>query len=144
MERAVRDLFTHYEEFTRRSLAGEAIDPAEVARLYTPEVIGASPAGVRAAKTDAEFCAVLTQGYAGYRAIGTQAMRIRDLRLTPIDDLHLVAHVGWTATYARPDLPKTSLDFEVHYLVQVLDGVARVFGWVAGDESAALKDRGIL
>jgi hypothetical protein len=143
-ESAVRDLFTHYEDFTRRALAGGDIDPAEIAALYTPEVIGASPEGVRAAKTDDEFLAVLAQGNAGYRAIGTQAMTVRDLRLVPIDAAHCVAHVGWTATYARPDLPETNVDFEVHYLVQVIEGTARVFGWVAGDETAELKDRGIL
>ncbi len=143
MERAVRALFTRYEAFTLHALAGAEIDPAEVAALYTPEVIGASPGGVSAAKTDAEFCAALAQGHAGYRAIGTQAMRVREMRVTPIDALHCVAHVGWTATYARPDLPETQVDFDVHYLVQILDGNARVFGWVSGDEAAALRAGGI-
>ena len=27
-----------------------------------------------------------------------------------------------------------SIDFEVHYFIQELDGKPRVFGWVSGDE----------
>ena len=41
-------------------------------------------------------------------------------------------------------LPETVLDFDVHYLVQVLEGIARVFGWIAGDEEAVLKRHGII
>ena len=35
------------------------------------------------------------------------------------------------------------IDFDVHYLVQKLDGEAKVFGWVSGDEQALLKKHGI-
>ncbi len=37
----------------------------------------------------------------------------------------VMAHVAWTATYDRKDLPETAIDFDVHYLVQVLDGEAK-------------------
>lgn len=55
-----------------------------------------------------------------------------------------MAHVGWRAWYQRPDLPETVIDFDVHYLVQVLDGRARVFGWISGDEQALLEQHGII
>jgi hypothetical protein len=71
-------------------------------------------------------------------------MRIRNVALSVIDDLHCVAHVGWTATYRRDDLAETAIEFDVHYLVQLRDGAAKVFGWVAGDEQAALRQRGII
>jgi hypothetical protein len=61
-----------------------------------------------------------------------------------MDDHHCVAHVAWTATYARTDRPDVALDFEVHYFVQKLDGAAKVFGWVSGDEEALLRQHGIL
>jgi hypothetical protein len=141
MESAVRELFARYESFFARALAGTA-DMAEAETLYTTDVIAASPAGVMSGKT-ADFRDTMAQGYAHYRAIGTRTMRLRELHLIPIDDSHCVAHVGWTATYARPDPPETAVDFEVHYLVQIRDGVARVFGWIAGDEDAALKQHGI-
>jgi hypothetical protein len=55
-----------------------------------------------------------------------------------------VAHVAWTATYARKDQPDVAIDFDVHYFVQTLDGEPKVFGWVSGDEQALLRKHGII
>ena len=143
METAVRRLFERYESFFRQALAGQ-MDMDEVASLYASDFIAASPAGVMSGKNDDRLKQVMAQGYAHYRAIGTQEMRIRHVRLSSIDECHCVAHVAWTATYARKDLPETAIDFDVHYLVQVLGGKAKVFGWVSGDEQALLKQHGIV
>ena len=62
----------------------------------------------------------------------------------PIDELHCLAHVGWTASYAKAGQGDIVIDFEVHYLVQEFDGEAKVFGWVSGDEQALLKERGVI
>lgn len=86
----------------------------------------------------------MAQGYERYRAMGTKAMRLREVRLDPIDGLHGVAHVAWTATYARGDGPDVAIDFDVHYLLQERDGELKVFGWVSGDEEASLRKHGIL
>lgn len=143
-EATIRDLFDRYARFFERSLAGD-IDMDEVASLYASDFIAASPAGVMTGKNDDGFRQVMAQGYAHYRAIGTKAMRVRGVRLSPIDEHHGVAHVAWTATYAREDLAEVAIDFEVHYLVQQLgDGGPKVFGWVAGDEQAVLKEHGIV
>jgi hypothetical protein len=120
------------------------MDMGQVASLYASEFIGAAPAGVMTGKNDDQFKQVMAQGYAHYRAIGTKEMRIRNVRLSPIDEHHCVAHVAWTATYARKDQPDVAIDFDVHYLVQKLDGEPKVFGWVSGDEQALLKQHGIV
>jgi hypothetical protein len=120
------------------------MDMDAVAALYASEFIAASPAGVMAGKNDDRLKQVMAQGYARYRAMGTKEMRTRDVRLSPMDDHHCVAHVAWTATYARTDRPDVALDFEVHYFVQKLDGAVKVFGWVSGDEEALLRQHGIL
>ncbi len=143
MEASVRKLFERYESFFRQSLAGD-IDMDEVAALYASEFIAASPAGVMAGKNDDQLKQVMTQGYARYRAIGTKGMRMRNARISPIDDHHCVAHVAWTATYARKDRPDVAIDFDVHYFVQKLDVEPKVFGWVAGDEQALLRKHGII
>lgn len=143
METAVRRLFERYERFFNRSLGGK-VDTDELASLYASEFIGAAPAGVRAGKNDDQFRQALAQGYDHYRAIGTKEMRIRNIRIVPIDGLHCVAHVSWTATYARKDLPDVAIDFDVHYLVQMLDREPKVFGWISGDERALLKKHGIV
>ncbi|MBB3391635.1 hypothetical protein FHT82_004413 [Rhizobium sp. BK275] len=142
MEAVVEKLFERYERLFRQALAGKA-DMDEIASLYASDVIAASPAGVMSGKNDDELKRMMAQGYEHYRSIGTKEMLLRHVRLSPIDESHCVAHVAWRAAYARKDQPDTDIDFEVHYLVQVLDGGAKVFGWVSGDEQALLKQHGI-
>jgi hypothetical protein len=143
MDASVRKLFDRYERFSRQSLAGD-VDMNEVAALYASEFIAASPAGVMAGKNDDHLKQTMRQGYAHYREIGTKDMRIRDVRVSPIDEHHCIAHVAWTASYARKDQPDIAIDFDVHYLVQKLDGDPKVFGWVSGDEQALLRQHGII
>src|ERR1051326_2133201 len=127
MEAATRKLFERYERVFNKSLGGDA-DMDEVASLYASDFIAASPAGVMTGKNADQLKQAMAQGYARYRAIGTKEMRIRDVRISPIDEHHCLAHVAWTATYARKDQPDTAINFDVHYLVQKLEGDARVFG----------------
>jgi hypothetical protein len=142
MEASVRKLFERYESFFKKALGGD-VDMSEVASLYASDFIAASPAGVMTGKNDDQLKQVMTQGYAHYRAIGTKEMRIRNVRLSPIDEHHCVAHVAWTAIYARKDQPDITIDFDVHYFVQKLDGEPKVFGWVSDDEQALLRKHGI-
>lgn len=142
MEAQVRKLFERYEQLFRKSLAGDA-DMDEVASVYASAFIAASPAGVMVGKNDDELKQVMEQGYAHYRAIGTKEMRIRDVRISPIDEHHCVAHVAWTSIYARKGQPDVTIDFDVHYLVQKLDGEPKIFGWVSGDEQEVLRKHGV-
>ncbi|WP_447920171.1 nuclear transport factor 2 family protein [Achromobacter aegrifaciens] len=142
MESTVKELFERYERFFNQSLHGD-LDGEEMASLYASDFIAASPAGVMAGKNDDQLIQAMTQGYARYRAMGTKEMRVRDVRLSPMDELHCVAHVAWTAVYGREGQPDTNIDFDVHYFVQLLDGVPKVFGWVSGDEQALLRKHGI-
>jgi hypothetical protein len=95
-------------------------------------------------KNDDHLKEVMAQGYARYRAMGTKAIRISNVRVSPIDAYHCVAHVAWTATYARQDQPDMTINFDVHYFVQKLDGEPKVFGWVSGDEQALLRKQDII
>jgi hypothetical protein len=143
MQSSEMRFFRRYESFFNRSLGGD-MDGDEVAALYASEFIAASPAGVMTGKNDDQLKQVMAQGYARYRALGTKEMRIRNVRLSAIDDHHCVAHVAWTAIYARKDQPDVAIDFDVHYFVQKLEGEPKVFGWVSGDEQALLKKHGII
>jgi hypothetical protein len=143
MERSVRKFFERYESFFNQSLGGD-MDFDAIATLYASEFIAASPAGVLTGKNDDQLKQVMSQGYARYRAMGTKEIRMRNVRLSPIDDQHCVAHVAWTATYTRKDQPDVAIDFDVHYFVQKLDGEPKVFGWVSGDEQALLRKYGII
>jgi len=144
METSVRKFFERYASLFNQALGRNANMDEEVAALYASEFIAASPAGVMAGKNDDQLKEVMAQGYERYRAMGTKEMRLRDVRLSPIDDLHCVAHVAWTAIYSRRDQPDLAIDFDVHYFVQKLAGEPKVFGWVSGDEEALLKERGVI
>jgi hypothetical protein len=143
MESSVRKLFERYERFFKQSLGGD-IDMDEVASLSASDVIAASPAGIMTGKNDDQLKQVMAQGYAHYRAIGTKEMRMRNVSVSSIDEHHCVAHVAWTATYARQGQADTAIDFDVHYLVQKLDGEPKIFRWVSGDEQALLRKHGII
>ena len=143
METGVRAFFERYETVFNRSLGGDA-DMDAVTTLYASEFIAASPAGVMAGKNDDQLKQAMAQGYARYREIGTKEMRLRDVRVSPLDDRHCVAHVAWTATYARTNQPDVTIDFDVHYFIQMLGGEPKVFGWVSGDEEALLRQHGIV
>ena len=143
MQTSVRKLFERYERVFNAALHGDG-DMDDVAALYASDFIAASPAGVMTGKNDEQLKQVMAQGYARYRAIGTKEMRIRQLRISPMDEHHCVAHVAWRATYVRNDKPDVTIDFDVHYLVQQLGAEPKVFGWVSGDEQAVLKEHGII
>ncbi len=143
MEADVRKFFERYESFFNQSLGGD-MNMDGAAALYASEFIAASPAGVMTGKNDDQLKQVMAQGYARYRAMGTKEMRLRDVRISPIDEHHCVAHVAWTATYAREDQSDVAIDFDVNYFVQKLNGEPKVFGWVAGDEQALLREHGII
>ena len=142
MDTGVRTLFERYEQVFGKGLRG-CMDMNEAASLYASDFIAATPAGVVGGKNDERLKQVMTQGYEHYRAIGMKDMRMRGLRISRIDEHHCIAHVAWTATYARKHQPDVAIDFEVHYLVQELNSEPRVFGWVSGDEQAALKEYGV-
>ena len=142
MEAEVKTLFACYEHAMKQALAGRP-DLDQSTAFYAPAYIAASPAGVMAGTNDAALRQALEQGYAHYRSIGTKEMRIRDVCLSPIDEHHCMAHVAWTATYTRKDKSDVAIAFDVHYLVQQLDGAPKIFGWISGDEQAVLKQHGI-
>ena len=143
METSVRKLFERYERLFNQSLGGDK-DMREIASLYSSNFMASTPTGVMTGKNNDQLKQVMARGYAHYRAIGTKEMRIRSLRLSPIDEHHCVAHVAWRATYARKDQPDVVIDFDVHYFVRMFGEVSKVFGWVSGDEQALLRQHGII
>jgi tellurite resistance-related uncharacterized protein len=143
MEASVRELFERYERLFNRALSG-VVDLDEVASLYAPEFIGAAPGGVMTGKNDEYFAQAMALGYANYRNIGMKDMRLREVRIAPIDEFHCLAHVAWTATYSRWDQADVAIEFDVHYFVRHLDEEPKVFGWVTGDEEGVLREHGIL
>ena len=139
----VERFFQRYERFFTQSLCGE-IDGDEMTELYAPEFIAASPLGVLTGKNDAGFQQALSGGYEQYRKIGTKGMCVRGIEVSQIDELHCVAHVAWRASYEAADRQQIAIDFDVHYLMQELNGKFRIFGWISGNEQELLKQYGVI
>ena len=142
-EISIIDFFDRYQRFFTEALAGN-LNASDLSVFYTSEFITATPAGVMMGKNDDTLKRNIVNGYAYYRAIGTKSMRVRNVRLSPIDDRHAVAHVAWTAVYAKDFQPDINIGFEVHYLMQESNGQIKIFGWVSGDEQALLRERGVI
>lgn len=142
-KRFIKTVFQRYEQFFMQSLNGE-LDDTVMSELYASEFIAASPLGVLTGKNDTNFQQALSEGYEQYRKIGTKEMRVRDVEMLPIDDLHCVADVAWTASYEVANGQQVNIDFNVHYLMQNLNGKLRVFGWISGNEQELLKEYGVL
>jgi hypothetical protein len=140
---SIRELFQRYQEFFRNAINGE-VDMEQGAAFYATAVIGAGPAGVMTSQNDEKFREFLRQGFEAYREMGTKDMRMRGIDVTSIDELHCLARVSWTAVYDRGDDRDVAIDFDVHYLVQQIQGTPKVFGWISGDEQAVLKEHGIV
>ena len=138
----MKGLFQRYQRVFEKGLNGD-VDAREVAAFYAPAFIAASPAGVFTGKNDDALLQVMKEGYARYRQTGMKSMGLRDISLAVIDDRHWVAHVSWTANYARGGQPDVAIEFEVHYLIQKLHGKPKIFGWVSGDEQELLRQHGI-
>ena len=140
---SIKEFFLRYERFFMQSLDGD-LDANEISSLYAEEFIAASPIGVMSGKNDRQFQQALMQVYEQYRQIGTKGMTVRNVKISPIDEFHCIAHVAWTAIYSTVEKPNISIDFEVHYLMQNLDDRPQIFGWISGDEQKLLKEYGVI
>ncbi|MFC4256315.1 DUF4440 domain-containing protein [Altererythrobacter xixiisoli] len=147
MQHAITQLFARYESLVNDALDDHA-DMAAIRDLYADAFIAAAPAGVSTGAKDGcrdgpTLEQSMAEGFAHYCAIGTKSMTVQNLRITPIDDLHALAHVDWRASYDVRGAHK-DVDFTNAYLVRITDGQAQVFGWITGDEDAELRRHGII
>lgn len=141
MHKAVKELFERYARNFNAALMAEP-DLEAIAGLYAETFIAASPAGIMSGRNDDELRKVMAGGFARYRQMGTKKMEVSDLRVTPIDELHGLAHVDWRATY-EVDGARKVIDFTNVYLVRIEGTKGKVFGWITGDEDAELRKHGI-
>lgn len=142
---SLEEFFQAYTDAYNRSLDGE-VDETGIRSAYAAHFISATPAGVLIGGNDATFGEKLRQMYAFYDGIGASGLTLRSVDARAIDDLHDIARVGWRGQYRRPSDGKTvEIDFDVTYLMQSLrPHCPQIFAFVAGDEMAALRERGLV
>jgi hypothetical protein len=137
--------FADYEARTNRAFADPPIvDTEESAAVYTECFIEAHPKGVICFKNDAELRKSIPQLLEGQRKLGAKSMKIAELTITPIDDLHAMAKVHWEARYIKQDGAEVVADFDETYFVQTIDDTPKIFAYVAGDQEKLLKEKGLI
>lgn len=70
-------------------------------------------------------------------------MAVDHVAVHQIDPMHGVASVARASIFERSGEAPRVVRFSVHCLVQLREGDARIFGWIAGDEEAELPALGI-
>ncbi len=135
--------FAGYEARTNRALDGEA-DIEAIAGAFSDCFIGASPNGVMCGKNDEKLRAAISQGMEFYRSIGTKSMKISSVSITPLDGCHSMVRIYWRAVYEKKNGGNETIDFDVIYLLQIIDGKIGIFAYITGDEQKALRERGLI
>ncbi|MFB5660371.1 nuclear transport factor 2 family protein [Alteribacillus sp. HJP-4] len=142
MKERIKEFFKTYEDQFNIALEGKA-DLEKIAGFYSEEFIAANPSGVKAGENNNELKEAMDKGYEYYRSIGTKKMECKEVQITPLDDKHAVAHTKWNSVYLK-DEEEVSIPFKNNYLIKFRDGKPIIFGWITGDESQLLKDKGII
>jgi hypothetical protein len=145
MEEAIREFFQAYARRFEAALdASGQVDVAGVIDSFAPYFVESSPAGVHGGRNGLVFRWMVPRGFAYYRKLGTQQMRIDSLQVTELDPMHAMAKVGWHSEYVKKgDGAVVSIDFVVIYLLRLGDSGPKIFASVSGDEQKALREHGL-
>ena len=71
-------------------------------------------------------------------------LAVRAITTPPIDETHQLARVDYRATYHKPRGETVAIDFAVTYFLAAQEQTFTIFGFVAGDERALLRQHGVL
>ena len=144
-ESELQTFFAEYAARFNRAL-GETpeLDVEATAAAFADCFVAASPAGVMCGQNDDQFRAQLPKGMEFYRSIGTYAMKIGSLVITPIDELHALVRVRWESRNRRRDGVEIPIDFDVFYFLQDRDGSPRIFAFITPDEQRILRGKGLI
>ena len=144
MNERIEEFFKQYAERFNKSLYEEDADIDGTARSFADYFIEANPMGVNCGQNDKHFRAVIPQGYDFYKSIGITSMEIISQTITQLDSSHAMNKIAWKAEFRRKDSTTGALNFEVIYLLQVIDGECKIFAYITGDEKRALKENGLI
>lgn len=138
----IEAFFEKYEQRFADGLAGKP-DVEGTVDAFADFFVEASPVGIIGSKNDAAFRESIPKGYDFYKSIGTTEMKINQVHITDLDDLHYLVDVYWEAFYSR-DEGNQSIEFNVMYMLQNQNGALRIFAYITGDEEKVLKEKGLI
>lgn len=144
MNAQIDHFFNEYAARTNHALANPpVVDVNAATAAFAPYFVEASPKGVNGGANDDEFRKAIPKGFAFYRSIGTQSMKITDKTVTPLDDFHWMVKVHWQAAYEKEG-KKDVINFDVIYFLNGTDNDLKIFAYITGDEEQTYKDHGLV
>lgn len=140
LQQQLQPFFAAYEQRFNDVLNGKPTDVEATAGAFADYFVESSPAGVMGGKNDNKFREQIPKGNEFYKSIGTQSMKIGQLEITAIDELHAIAKVHWLSSYKKD----IHIDFDVFYFVTLASGEPKIFAFVTGDEQKVLQEKGLV
>jgi hypothetical protein len=145
VDQQIQEFFDAYAGRFNKALGDNFQDDIEgTTSAFADCFIEASPVGISCGKNDENFRAQIPKGNAYYRSIGTQSMNVKSIDVTPLDDYHAQAKVYWQSRYQKKDGSNVTIDFEVIYMLQILNGPPKIFAYITGDEQKVLQEHGLI
>lgn len=140
---SIRNFFSAYEARFNEAINGrEDIDGT--VNSFDTCFLEASPAGVNCGKNDESFREAVPKGNAYYKSIGTKSMKVSNLDITKLDDLHYMVKVYWDSLYEKKDGKLISIAFDVIYFLKAKGKEWKIFLYITGDEQKVLKENGLI
>ena len=120
-------------------------DTDAIRASYAEYFVAASAGGVvQGGANDEKYADVLRQGADFYKAIGLQGMTLLKVESTPIDGEHDMVRPYFRADYRKKDGSQPSIEFDLVYFLQRRPDRPKIFGFVAGDEMALYREKGLV
>lgn len=137
------EFFEQYEANINSAILCDQPGASDAARAFAECFVGSGPEGVDCGHNDDTFVRSIIGTCEFYRSIGTRFLRLEGIDSTPIDDHHIMARVHWVGEYERPEGTKI-VPFDAVYFVRMIGPAFTIFGYVTGNERAALRAHGII
>lgn len=138
----IKAFFAEYEKRFNASLEGQPLDVDAMAADFSDYIVGSGPAGVMGGKNDESYREMIRGNEDRYRKIGAKYMKVTNIEVTELDDLHAAAKVYWTSGYDKKG-ELVTIDFYVIYLLTFAQQDIKIFAFISGDEEQALKEHGL-
>lgn len=136
------DVFVRYAHALNRSLAGS--DEIDTIRdFYAETSLALGMDGMLKAAANEELGTILAHVHDFYIRVKVQSMAVERLEVSELAPGHDRVLVHFVARYlVRGE--QVAIPFSVTYLCQRRTDGPKIFGFIAGDEMAVLKDHGII
>lgn len=136
--------FRNYADVFNRSAAG-TVDTKAIRASYAEYIVSAGAGeAVQGGANDEKYAEILKQGAQFYTAIGLKGMTVTKVETTRIDAGHDMVRPYFRADYDRKDGASVSIDFDVVYMMQRRKDGPKIFAFVAGDEMALYREKGLV